>query len=76
MPLEVPEYNAGNKQGSPLAEPLNANLNYDSVTTYAQMINLVWSLVRLTDTPEQSVSSWTGFNMMTRDNVTVNKDIV
>ena len=33
-------------------------------------------LMTLTDTSEETVSSWTGFNMMTRDNVTAKKDIV
>ena len=38
--------------------------------------NLVWSLTCLSDTKDQSVSSWTGFNVKTNDNQSIQRDTV
>lgn len=72
--MEVTEYNAGKRHGPLIATPVA--LDFESVQHNAHTSNLIWSAVRLAHTSEQSVSSWTGFNIMTRDNVAVQKDIV
>lgn len=47
------------------------------VTEYtATNKNLIWILARLTDTEKQRIPSWTGFNINTRDSLTVSKDVV
>lgn len=72
--MEVTEYNAGTRQGPPLATP--ELLDLESATHDAQTTNLICSLVRMADTSELSVSLWNSFSMMTRDSVIVKKDTV
>ncbi|KAJ8346686.1 hypothetical protein SKAU_G00280870 [Synaphobranchus kaupii] len=38
--------------------------------------NLVWALARKTDTENQTIPSWTGFNISTRDQEPISQDIV
>ena len=38
--------------------------------------NLVWSLTSLSDTKDQSVSSWTGLSVKTSDNKSIQRDTV
>ena len=38
--------------------------------------NLLWILVRLHESSHQTISSWTGFNILTRDQVRVSADKV
>ena len=54
----------------------HVELDYDETVQLAQQKNLVWSLVRQTDVKNQSVSSWTGFNIQTRNNVNITEDKV
>lgn len=42
----------------------------------AQLKNLMWVLVRNVDTSNQTVSSWTGFNILIRNEIDVSKDNV
>jgi len=74
VPLDIPEYNAGNRLGPPVLKP--QVLDLQSVRDIAMRTNLVWSLTRLSDTKDQSVSSWTGFNMQISGNKIVHKDTV
>lgn len=74
VPLDVPEYNAGTREGPPSTRPVA--INHDPEMKSAQRKNIFWSLARMTHTAEQLVCSWTGFNIMTRDNITVCKDTV
>ena len=72
--IEVPEYNAGKRVGPP------AMKSQSTVCGPAEKLavckNILWSLTRLSNPQDQIISSWTGFNMETRDNITVNKDTV
>ena len=36
----------------------------------------MWILAQQTDQEEQTILSWTGFNIQTRDQVTVSEDVV
>ena len=74
MSLDIPECNAGNREGSPVMQLLDMNMQ--PVMETATYKNLVWSLTRLSDTTNQSISSWTGFNVTTRDNISVCKDTI
>lgn len=38
--------------------------------------NLVWIVARQTDTDTQTIPSWTGFNIRTRDQVPISEDVV
>lgn len=73
-PLHIPEYNAGNRAGPPVTKPLAMDMQ--NVQDNAKQKNLVWSLTRLSDTKNQSVSSWTGFNVKTSGNKSIQKDTV
>lgn len=70
----LPDYNAGNRQGPPLVNPLQHD--YELATKHSHNVNLLWILVRLTNTSEQCVSSWTGFNIVTHDNSPIKKDTI
>lgn len=73
-PLDIPEYNAGSRAGPPVTKP--QDLDLQNVQYTAMQRNLIWSLTRLSDTNNQSVSSWTGFNVKTSGNKGVQKDTV
>ena len=42
----------------------------------AHQKNILWILVRLANSEDQKVPSWTGFNIQTRDQVQVTPDVV
>ena len=46
------------------------------VVKTAQMKNFTWHMTRQINPTEQNVCGWTGFNIMTRDKIAVNQDIV
>lgn len=73
-PLDIPEYNAGSRVGPPVMKP--QDLDQQDVQDNAMQRNLVWSLTRLSNTEDQSVSSWTGFNVKTSGNKSIQRDIV
>ena len=52
------------------------NLDQQDVQDNAMQRNLVWSLTQLLNTEDQSVSSWTGFNVKTSGNKSIHRDIV
>ena len=60
-PLVLPTYNAGQRVGPPTTDTDTEK-------------NLVWFLARMSDPEAQAVSSWTGFNIQIRDDVTVVQD--
>ena len=74
VPLEIPDYNAGERVGPPITHAVA--LNFQPVVQDAHNRNLLWSSVRQMNTSDQSISSWTGFNMQARDNITVRRDTV
>lgn len=72
--LMLPTYNAGQRAAPPPSKTADADGAVE--TQLARQKNLVWILSRLKQQEDQSVSSWTGFNIMTRDEVTVTPDNV
>ena len=68
----MPIYNAGAREGPPKTTTLEVDTEANVET--AQKKNLLWTLARMSDEEFQSVSGWTGFNILTRDNVTVIQD--
>ena len=67
-----PLYNAGAKTEPPAIETLD--LVVGKSAEEAQQKNLLWSLVRQNDTENQTISSWTGHNIRTCDQVSVTQD--
>lgn len=74
LPVDIPEYNAGERTGPPVSSA--QQINYSSCETNAEKKNLVWVLARQLQTDEQLIPSWTGFNILIRDNITVKRDTV
>ena len=72
--VDIPVYNAGKREGPPTMKPIV--LGYNAVVHDAITKNILWSLVRQVNTSDQTVSSWTGFNILIRDDITVTKDTV
>ena len=71
----IPEYNAGERVGPPISRnyiPINET---DLIQESARK-NLLWALTRLHCSSNQTVSSWTGFNILTRNNVDIQQDSV
>ena len=74
MPVEIPKYIAGRRQGPPAIVTLEIEAQSD--IEMVQKENLIWALTRLSDISNQVVSSWTGFNQQTRNCVAVTKDVI
>lgn len=70
----LPSFNAGKHVGPPAIRWMSFDCS-DVVKT-AQMKNFTWHMTRQINTTEQNVCGWTGFNIMTRDKIAVNQDIV
>ena len=69
---ELPIYNAGDRCGPP-PRPY-VEVSYSDIEAIAKMKNLLWVLVRLHSFTNQTVSGWTGFNIMVPNEVEVSKD--
>ncbi len=65
-------YNAGQQPSPPVTK--TAEVVAGEETQVARQNNLVWMMGRLLQAEDQSMSSWTGFNIVTRRDVTVNED--
>ena len=72
--LLLPVYTAGKRCNPKIRAPLPVDAQTEAQE--AKHKNLVWSLVRQQDTSNQTVSSWTGFNIQVRDNVDVKQDTI
>lgn len=59
----------------PLVAP-NSSVLFEDAMSRCHQRNLLWILVRLHDSSHQTMSSWTGFNIQTRDATTVSVDKV
>ena len=70
---ELPIYISGKKPEAPLKGPIAETFLQNNV---ALLKNFVWALSRYSCRDLQCVSSWTGFNMLTRRNEYVLKDFV
>lgn len=73
-PLMLPAYNAGARVGPPEIQGTN-EVTRDEVEL-AKKKNLVWLLARMCRPDAQDICSWTGFNILSRDEVTVVEDSV
>ena len=74
IPTMLKSYNAGDKTGPPIL--ICKHVHYDTAVTKAKSKNLTWSLVRLVDVENQKINGWTGFNIRTRNNVSVSQDSI
>lgn len=70
----LPSYNAGQRVGPPLSKTADADTAAN--TQLAREKNLVWVLTPMLRQEDQSVSSWTGFNQLTRGEMMVIPDNV
>ena len=70
----LPSFNAGERVGPPAIRPMS--LDCSDAVKAAKMKNFTWHMTRQINTTEQKVCGWTGFNIMTRDEITVNQDTV
>ena len=70
----VPIYNAGERCGPHTRGYVEVKLN--QIMECAWRKNLLWVLVRIHASQKQSVPSWTGFNILVRNNQEVAKDNV
>ncbi|KAK3748348.1 hypothetical protein QZH41_000090 [Actinostola sp. cb2023] len=71
-PTLLPVYNAGNRVGPPSRKYIE--VTSETVLYNAWKKNLLWILARLHAEVNQNISSWTGFNISCRDDVTVSQD--
>ena len=74
-PLET--YICGVRVGPPVDSALVVETEKQiNNTNAAQCKNLLWMLTRLVDPGSQSIPSWTGFNISTRNDININQDVV
>ena len=71
---DLPIYNAGTRVGPPPRKYVK--LETGQLKEEANKKNLVWILARLHCTSNQKVSSWTGFNILVRDEEEICEDVV
>ena len=71
-PAILAVYNAGERVGPPARKYVE--VTSEAVFHSAWKKNLLWVLVRLHASANQNISGWTGFNISTRDDVTVTQD--
>ena len=67
----LPSFNAGECVGPPAIKPMS--LDCSDAVKAAQMKNFTWHMTWQINSTEQKVCRWTGFNIMTRDEITVNR---
>ncbi|KAG1714542.1 hypothetical protein GQR58_001134 [Nymphon striatum] len=72
----LPIYITSKREGPPPLQFANLSVPLADATERSRQNNFLWVITRLHDTVNQTVSSWTGFNIRTRDNVTVKPDKV
>ena len=70
----LPTYDAGRKLEVPILSCTDQKLSTEDIQL--QLIDFIWALARYLNRDVQTVSSWTGFNMLTRRNKQVQKDTV
>ena len=73
-PLMLPAYNVEKRAGPPQVCVIEVDTR-DAVQL-AKNKNLAWLLSRISSPEPQTVSSWTGYNIISRDEVTVVQDSV
>ena len=70
----LPIYISAKKQSPPPLKAQNLSLQFEDAVRSSRQRNLLWVLVRLHESANQTISSWTGFNILTRDQVGVSAD--
>ena len=73
-PSFIPVYNAGDRVGPPSRKYVEVKC--ETVVRNAWKKNLLWVLTRLHATANNGVSGWTGFNISTRNELSVSQDNV
>ena len=66
--------NASEYVGPPAIRLMSLDCS-DAVKT-VQTKNFTWHMIRQINTAEQNVCGWTGFNITTRDKISINQDTV
>lgn len=72
--LMLPTYNAGRRAGPPRIE--TAYVDTTREVQDSKTKNNIWLLTRMLDHEDQSISSWTGFNIKIRSDIAVAQDTV
>lgn len=70
----LPMYNAGKRVGP--SATVSLNVDADKQVQNARVKNLIWLLTRMSNPEDQTISSWTGFNILIRSNIYVVQDTV
>ena len=73
-PLMLSMYNVGQREGPPQAT--SVEVDTPAVVPPAKEKNVVWIMARMSEHDDQSISSWTGFIILARDDVAVVPDNV
>ena len=73
---QLPIYISSKRTGPPALKSANLSVPLSDAVQRAGQNNVLWIITRLHDNVNQTVSSWTGFNIKTRDNVAVKSDKV
>jgi len=74
--LMLPAYISSTRELLPPLKSANLSQPLIDAVTRARHRNRLWIITRLYDHVQQNVSCWTGFNIQTRDHVTVSADVV
>lgn len=74
--LMLPAYISSGRELPPPVKTANLSQPIIDAVTRAKYHNLIWIITRLSNHLQQNVASWTGFNIQTRDHVTVSADVV
>jgi hypothetical protein len=72
----LPVYISATRDSPPPLKATNLSPSLEDALNSSRQCNLLWILVRLHDSAQQKISSWTGFNIQTRDVFTACTDRV
>ena len=72
----LPIYNVGKRVGPPAVKPADSYNAPSEAYLVAKHKNYVWLMTCLMNPSDQVVSSWTGFNIITRSHLKVEEDVV
>ena len=73
-PASLPMYNAGRRVGP--SATVSQDVDADKQLKNARIKNFIWLLTQMSDPEDQTVSSWTGFNILIRNDMHVMQDTV
>ena len=76
-PAALPMYNTGRRVGPAVTVTLDVIVDANKQAQDARVKNMIWLLTRLSNPEEdQTISSWTGFNILIRNDTHVVQDTV